>query len=363
MADDALKKGGSTSFLHMLGLVLGFTSIIFVAGASFLDQLLVGFALPRMSPTHLGLVLIAAPMASGVAILLGYAFAIVIRPDTDSGARNSPAGAVQGHSRHTGTNPGSHADSPVNFADPSDPLPGSEEVRRRFSVVLVLLTVLVYLGLLALVAVASPLWPPGQTTGFWQLLLFVLTWFLAILSGPVAFQRTVKGGGGNFTRRLTVFYWLLSVTFFVLLYSLALPLVGPPTELGFYEAAQAAGIAHLAFAAAFLVIIDPWGHQLEAVKGLLYPWDSQARHLEEQLLKNLEQLEGCTPLCQAMQPTIRTALIDRLKVLLAAVRWCRTKPCDDATKKAVLEERQKICSKLKDEHERAGLGKENEPDC
>ncbi len=364
MVDDALKKGGSTSFLHMLGLVLGFTSIIFVAGASFLDQLLAGFALPRVSPTHLGLVLTAAPMASGVAILLGYAFALVITPDTYSGARNSPAGAVHGHSRHADTNPGSHADSPASFTDPSDPLPGSEEVRRRFSMALVLLAVLVYLGLITLVAATSQLRPPGQTTGFWQLLLFVLTLFLAILSGPVAFRRTVTNVkvDDGFIERLTAFYWLLSATFFVLLYPLALPLVGPSTELGFYEAAQVVGIAHLAFGAAFLVIIDLWGHLLEAVKKGLYR-GGQARHLEEQLLNNLKQLEDCTPLCQAMQPTIRTALIDRLKVLIAAVRWCRTKPCDDATKRAVLKERQEICSKLKDEHERAGLGKENEPDC
>ena len=267
MASELLKKGGLTSFLHMLGLVLGFASIIFVAGTSFLDQLPVGFALPRMSPTHLGLVLIAAPMASGVAALLGYAFAIVIRLDPYEGTRNSSAGAVQSHSHHTGMNPGSHAGSSVSWpVDPSDPFPGSIEVRRRFSVALVLLAVLVYLGLITLVAATFPLRPPGQTTGFWQLLLFVLTSFLAILSGPVAFQRIVKGGDGNFIRRLTGVYCLLSTTFFVLLYSLALPLVGPPTELGFYEAAQLAGIAHLAFAAAFLVIIDMWGHQLEAVK-------------------------------------------------------------------------------------------------
>ena len=85
--------------------------------------------------------------------------------------------------------------------------------------------------------------------------------------------------------------------------------------------------------------------------------------MEEQLLNNLKQLEGYAPLSQAMQPSTRCELIDWLKVLIAAVRWCRKEPCDDATKRAVLKERQEICSKLKDEHERAGLGKEDDSDC
>lgn len=211
---------------------LGFSALALITAGSgtFLALLGQGRIVDDALLVYLGLPLVVAPLVQGTVIVFGYL------------ARWASA----------------------DTRDLGELVPGAPAIRRNFSLVLLLVVVLLYLVFLDIERMVFL----GNFPWYAPAFLAALTVVATYVSGPLTFHVALPRAAGRTRQlpRLSGLYWGLSVSFFAAFTLLAQPLLQMAGQWPYYLLAEMAGLVHLAFQTAFLLIADWWGWMFEQTK-------------------------------------------------------------------------------------------------